>query len=449
LFFCFYFFHSHSQERGGIKMDARKKRGFTLVELLVVIAIIGVLVALLLPAIQAAREAARRNSCLNNMKNIALACLNFEDRQKSFPFASTGFYLGVTQAGAFSPPNAIGGDHYSWLFQILPEMEAQNLYNRTRDSGSVTNAQGTNITPRPNASNRLRIGPFGAQNGQPIAVLDQIVGTAKPGAYQQQMEPYKCPSFPGADEARQSQQAYGVAGAAVGNYVAIPSTHYNMDGQGPNNGQDPGGAVTGSLFDSMSAPNRPKQLAGNGVLVFAQNTATAAPDNAAGSIFAVQRRPRGVTHAGIRDGTSNTIMFAESREETYASWISGVSAYVVAVNPGNGTPIQRIQVPGRPPFLGWPQDIINQAQASLIGLNVGHDVRRLGVGAAGPGLMYAQAYPHARQPPQRIFGPSSQHPSAAMHARADGSASGIQDDIDPNVYIALVTRAGGEVNIDQ
>ncbi|MCA9234182.1 MAG: DUF1559 domain-containing protein [Planctomycetales bacterium] len=66
----------HSQSR---------RRGFTLVELLVVIAIIGVLVALLLPAIQSAREAARRSQCLNNEKNIALSCLNYESSKGSFP----------------------------------------------------------------------------------------------------------------------------------------------------------------------------------------------------------------------------------------------------------------------------------------------------------------------------------------------------------------------------
>ena len=61
------------------------RRGFTLVELLVVIAIIGVLVALLLPAVQAAREAGRRTQCRNNLKNIGLAVLNFENSQGQFP----------------------------------------------------------------------------------------------------------------------------------------------------------------------------------------------------------------------------------------------------------------------------------------------------------------------------------------------------------------------------
>jgi prepilin-type N-terminal cleavage/methylation domain-containing protein len=82
-------FHSSRMGRSSSRMG-RSWDGFTLVELLVVIAIIGVLVALLLPAVQAAREAARRMSCVNNIKNIALAVHNYHDSNKYLPFDVIG-----------------------------------------------------------------------------------------------------------------------------------------------------------------------------------------------------------------------------------------------------------------------------------------------------------------------------------------------------------------------
>src|SRR5262245_32594766 len=96
------------------------RRGFTLVELLVVIAIIGILVALLLPAIQAAREAARRTQCATNMKNLGLALINYSDVYKRLPPA-TPFRFSKT------PSNGAGG---TWVVKIWPYIEEQALYDK-------------------------------------------------------------------------------------------------------------------------------------------------------------------------------------------------------------------------------------------------------------------------------------------------------------------------------
>lgn len=111
------------------------RRAFTLVELLVVIAIVGVLISLLLPAVQSAREAARRIQCNNNLKQIALATLNYESTTGSLPRSG---HLGAQElqfsssgaASVYAVANHHEGIQISWAVDLLPFVEQQTLYDR-------------------------------------------------------------------------------------------------------------------------------------------------------------------------------------------------------------------------------------------------------------------------------------------------------------------------------
>jgi prepilin-type N-terminal cleavage/methylation domain-containing protein/prepilin-type processing-associated H-X9-DG protein len=127
------------------------RNAFTLVELLVVIAIIGILVALLLPAIQAAREAARRAQCVNNMKQLSLGMLAFHDAYKKFPAGRKGCDTNHYYPECKSPPAKLdkfganlGESGISALVRILPNLEEQTLHDQFHVEDVAT--WGTNTT---------------------------------------------------------------------------------------------------------------------------------------------------------------------------------------------------------------------------------------------------------------------------------------------------------------
>jgi prepilin-type N-terminal cleavage/methylation domain-containing protein/prepilin-type processing-associated H-X9-DG protein len=148
----------------------RSRRAFTLVELLVVIAIIGTLVGLLLPAVQTAREAARRSACTNNMKQLALACQTFAD------------------ATAGQLPNSArpGTVRISWITRVLPYLEQQQIYDnydQNSNWGSVTSGTGFTIPNAVLAHTRLPVVECGSAPGPDSRYDADPQSSTQPFAY--------------------------------------------------------------------------------------------------------------------------------------------------------------------------------------------------------------------------------------------------------------------------
>ena len=443
------------------------KRGFTLVELLVVIAIIGVLVALLLPAIQAAREAARRNSCQNKLKQLAIAFQNHHDINKNFPLATmtNPSANGMFPGGMVFPtqvPNLWGtipaninpsqGPQagYSWMVRLLPYIEQTVMFNSISAASNkfafpammIQGGLGGASIPGASMGLGLRYnagGPASAPWWRPFCTqeLDEIRCPSYAGETISELGtygPYKTNNMPEFGMWQNNNPPPPSWGVQVTNYKAMTATHMacmmnptSMEFT-TGSGADP---ATHQLPNGIIVPPRTQSSKGNGL--------------------------RSVT-----DGSSKTILLAESKEPNFSSWYDGTTAWVVAIPTGNRNVGQIAGIadgsdllPPQPRLSNtsgagstvaatywnlFSPGTTNLAPSAVSGINFGPrtDPRRLYCRSAFP-----QMNSGAGQ--QWAWGPSSDHSGGlALHCWADSHVSPLSEDIDPNLYMHLVTRAGRE-----
>lgn len=294
-----------------------KKRGFTLVELLVVIAIIGVLVSLLLPAVQMARESARGMNCQSNMRQVGMALHNFHDTHRHMPAGWNGNTV----------DNLPG---WSWSTEILPYMEQANIYDRLNRSLPVADP----------------VNQFGREQGiKTLLCPSDPMGSSKFMIYGGQNEVDSHDD----DDDHDHDHGSGTVDAGTPMFQ-VGRTHY--------------------------------------VGVFGYSEIDEIPDNGEGAFF----RNSYLTLASFPDGLSNTLIVGERSTKRGSSTWTGV-------------------IPGA-----------NSAFARILGTG-----------------------DHTPNHPHHHFDDfSSYHPVGAHFVLGDCSVHRINNNIDANVYRALLTRMGGE-----
>jgi len=393
------------------------RRAFTVVELLVVIAVLVAGLTLLLPAVHAARDDNKATQCANNLKQLALALLNYEDKRKCFPPISTNIDtvpdvpgdatapVGIVAPG--SAPTAAAG--YSWSVLVLPDLEEAELYQTI-----VTNSKKFTLPAfspqvldtRKNGTRHVATVPLSAfrcpqsTDGPTVDTLDRTVGAGK------KYESGTLPPNYGAKIATDG----GAAGIALTNYNAILGTHIDPDKK------------------SASAPN-------NGAMVFR------------GPAFDVGRKL-----AAMTDGTSKTPVITETNETRFGSWYDGTMNWVVAARHSNPkdptmpiTPVSKFtgQVGGAQLKDRLIVGTDGTSETGGPALNYGPTVDARSAVYLPAGALSDPDISGA--PPGRLWGPSSQHPGGIVnHAFCDGHVQGVADSIDANLYLWIVTRNGGE-----
>jgi type II secretory pathway pseudopilin PulG len=396
------------------------RRAFTVVELLVVIAVLVAGLTLLLPAVHAARDEDKANQCANNLKQLSLALLNYEDKRRCLPPISSNLDTVPDVPGDATPvPDADAkkgqgqaatpAAGYSWMVQILPDIEEATLYQSivTTSAKFTAPAFSPKITrnlgqnqPHPATVAIAAYRCPASTDGPALDTSARTVGAGK--KYESGTLP---PNYAGG-----IATANGAKGFALTNYNAILGTHIDPDKK------------------SASVPN-------NGGMMFR------------GTAF-----DQGRKLAAMTDGTSKVPVVTETNETRFGSWYDGTMNWVVAArhsNPKDGTePITPVSKFSGQAGSTQVKDrlIVGTDGTSDTGghaLNYGPtDDTRAAVYLPASALNDPDI---SSAPPGRLWGPSSQHPGGIVfHAFCDGHVTGMADSIDPNLYLWIVTRNGGE-----
>lgn len=381
----------------------RLRLGFTLIELLVVIAIIGVLIALLLPAVQKVREAANRIQCANNLKQIGLAVHNFHDTFGGFPNNGNMWYTGASYDMSGAPQN-YKYQQAGWGFQILPFIEQDNLYKTSDmlDSNGNTTSNplvAVNVMPLGKAANPGDQSTWGGKVGT-FAVNYQLgpVPNNQWGALRKTpIKTYYCPS-------RRPVGAYGSPAFGVTDYAATSPGPVPMS-------QNTAGQYTediNGLVNSWPATESDWQYGReHGVIPHGNNWHDGALKH---------------TFASVSDGTSNTLMIGEKFLPIQCYTTGGANGcYSDDTGPIEGDDSDNTRTTA-------------SLQVCLYGLN-GTPCLPLANPTKDANSNQADGNWGTGWASQNYFG--SAHPAGLNAVFADGSVHNIKYGIDPQVFNAL------------
>jgi prepilin-type processing-associated H-X9-DG protein len=254
--------------------------------LLVVIAIIGILVALLLPAVQAAREAARRAACVNNLKNLGIAVLNHHDVMKHFPVSNGAAYAGESPAGVYQ-------SGAGWILNSLPQLEETALYDQFKAGGGF---EGQYVQDIASKVSMPLIGLASTKNG---ISCGKLMAT--------EIKILQCPSDTTDKRVRQDQSEWRgnpATPVAVTNYKGVLDDTFLGEGF-PGNGSPFGNNGPGIKYISGPYREPPPSYYPGGPHDCHNNLRCR-------GIFFRQSFQRPVKISSVTDGTSHTFMIGEN-----------------------------------------------------------------------------------------------------------------------------------------